>query len=820
MREALMKNFGRTVLLSATALVSTIAVSPSLAWAQSTDTPAAEDESGIKDIIVTARKVEENVQDVPLSIKALSGEDLQDRGISSVSDLSLFTPGLSYSPDFGRVGERPVIRGISALRTEAPQPVSVFINGVFVRDGALSVLLDDAAQVEVIKGPQSALFGRATYAGAINYSTVKPGNDVEGRASLTIAGAGEQSAFAAITLPIAKDLISLRLRGKTYKYDGQYTNALNTSGTNSNRIGNEKTRAVGGELRLTLHPSVETRISADYAKDNDGLFAATVRTVPIQAGGIITNPNGTTNVANGATCNGRTINIVGNNALGIPDAAVPAALTTRVNGWPCGAATFQGRVVRRNQTDLAFYTNPATGISYGKIEGLRRENLRIAGSSSYDFSDGYTLAVQSGYTKTNTNVGADQSYNGTRFALGGASWLTYDRDRLTYTSQEIRLSSPQDKALSWLVGAFYYKEKSRGVTTGVIRFAGGAEALRNKSGSEVENLAGFARVQYAVGDALRISAEGRYGEEKVSVVGTPLGTATVSVGTCTAGQVCFVTGSRKFNDFAPRFTVDFKPTEGILLYGQAAKGVKSGGFNTTPGLDAASFAYEGETVWSYELGVKSDWLDRRLRVNIAAFQNDVSDLQLSNISSVQNPFNGTFSTTTIVNNVGKARTKGVEFEVVAKPSSWLTLSGNYALTDAKSIEGTETTNGTVFGGNRSVAGFTLPRSPKHSAAGSADIAIPIGSSGLTFFMRGDVVYQSRRYAEIQNLIWADPFTRLNASIGLGGKNWKAIAFVKNAENDNTSLNGFRYVDPATFRRSAVDFLPRLRQYGFTASVNF
>ena len=113
----------------------------------------AEAPSALQEVIVTARKVGERLQDVPLSIRAMTDKDLTERGITSLSDLSLFTPGLSYSADYGRTAERPVIRGVSALRPEAPQPVSVFVNGVFVRDAALGLLLDDARRIEVIKGP-------------------------------------------------------------------------------------------------------------------------------------------------------------------------------------------------------------------------------------------------------------------------------------------------------------------------------------------------------------------------------------------------------------------------------------------------------------------------------------------------------------------------------------------------------------------------------------------------------------------------------------------------------------------------------------------
>lgn len=784
---------------------------------------AAPDGNALIEVVVTARKVGERLQDVPLSIRALTDKDLEARGIASLSDLSLFTPGLSYSADYGRVQERPVIRGISALRPEAPQPVSVFVNGVFVRDAALGLLLDDARRIEVIKGPQSALYGRSTYAGAINYISEEPGQDLAGKISATIASGGERSLFTAVTLPLS-DTLSARIRAKTFRYGGQYTNSQT-----GDKIGNERTRS--GGIDLLYRPSVrfDARATLDYAEDRDGMFAATARTIPTQAGGVVTSQNGSTNVANGATCNGRAVSIVGNNPVtGLPDASVRASASALANGWPCGPATFSGTTVVRNQVDMADYTDPSTGIGYGDVGGLDRKMTRGSLTLNYHLAGGATLTSQTAYTEQDTNLGADQSFNATRFAPGfgfpATSWLTYDRDKLNYFSQELRLASAQNQAFTWLVGAFYYREEGEGMTTSVLAQDSAlrtvADKLRPKPASTVRSIAPFARVQYAFSDRFKMSAEGRYNEERVTVGGTPIGTAVVNAGTCTAGQPCSVDGSRTFKDFAPRLTLDYKLASDVLLYAQAATGSKSGGFNMTPGLALDVLAYEGEDIKSYEVGLKSEFMKRRLRVNVALFHNDISDLQLSNLALLTNPLTGTTTTNTVVNNVGRARTRGFEADVTMRAARWLTLSGNYAYTDAKAVEGTESTNGTVFGGNQSVAGFYLPRSPKHSAAVSAAIEVPTARDGVSFFARTDVVYQSRRYAEIQNMIWADPFTHVNASLGLQTTDWRLTAFVKNVTNDDTSLNGFRYLDPVTFRRTAVDFLPRLRQYGVTATYSF
>lgn len=802
---------------------STLAWASVQALAQTTPAASAAGED-TQSITVTARKVDERIIDVPLTIRAISGRDLTERGIVNITDLMQITPGMSYSPDFGRTAERPVVRGISALREQAPQPVSVFVDGLFLRDGALSLVLDDAQRVEVIKGPQSALYGRSTYAGAINYITVKPGNEFKGTASATLAQADERSVFGAVTVPLAKDVASMRIRARHHQYGGQYTNVLT-----GNKIGDERTDTAGVLLSLTPKDAMELRLSLDHSKIDDGFFAGVARTVPTQQpAGTVISANGSTNVANGAICNGRTVNIVGNNAAGVPDASVAPTAANRANGWPCGPSTFRGTTVSRNEADLANYTDPSNGENYGDIAGLKRSINRVGATVVYDFAGGYTLTSQSGFTRQYTELGADQSYNGTRFAITGASWTSFNKDRLRYWSQELRLASPQDQAFTWLIGAFFYDERTAGAGSAVIARSGAnvvAAPLRVGSPETKENSAPFARVQYAFNKALRVSAEGRYNRETVGVEGVPLGVASVSAGTCVAGQQCSVVAKRTFTDFSPRLTLDWKPMKDMLVYAQVAKGSKSGGFNTAAGIPTDRFAYDGEDITSTELGFKGVLAGGQVGFSAAVFNNDVDGLQLSNIITITNPFSPNpaapqTTTTTTVNNVGKARTRGLELDLSLRATDWLTFMANYALTDAKALRGTELTNGTVFGGNQSVAGFTLPRTPKHSAAGSVVVDTPMGGSGLRATARMDVSYQSRRYAEIQNMIWADPYTRVNLSAGVRATGWGLRLWVKNATDNDTSMNGFRYLDPVTFRRSAVDFLPRLRQVGVTGTYDF
>ncbi len=295
----------------------------------------------------------------------------------------------------------------------------------------------------------------------------------------------------------------------------------------------------------------------------------------------------------------------------------------------------------------------------------------------------------------------------------------------------------------------------------------------------------------------------------------------VDAGSCPAtGDSGTVNGKRTFKDFAPRFILDYKPNSNTMVYGQVAKGSKSGGFNTTIGLDPKDFSYDGEKITSIEVGSKSRLFGGTVLLNAALFQNDIDGLQLSNVITYTSPTTGATQINTVVNNVGQARTRGLELELVYQATPWLVLTGNYAYTDAKAITGTDVTHGQIFGGNMNVAGFTLPRTPKHSAAASAAIDLPLAGTGLRFSTRVDASYQSRRYADLQNMIWADAFTRVNLSAGIRGTDWRLTAFVRNATDDNTPMNAFRYIDASTFRRTAADFLPRLRQFGVTLGYDF
>jgi iron complex outermembrane recepter protein len=238
-------------------------VLPTIATAQTT--PAAS-EADSDAIIVTARKREENLQDVPLSITAVTAQAIEEQGLKSIVDLANVTPGLSYRQGFGRNADRPVIRGQSNI--QGSPNVAFFVDGVYVTGSITSYNLDNLERVEVIKGPQAALFGRATFAGAINYITRKPDNEFRGK----VSGTGGQDELVDlngyVSGPIIKDRLFVELDGRIYKFGGQYTNALDTS----ENMGREETRSIGATVRLKPVDSLDIVARVGFSRDQDGPF--------------------------------------------------------------------------------------------------------------------------------------------------------------------------------------------------------------------------------------------------------------------------------------------------------------------------------------------------------------------------------------------------------------------------------------------------------------------------------------------------------------------------------------------------------------------
>ena len=225
-------------------------------------------EQGLEEIIVTARKRAEKLQDVPISITAFTADAIEQRGIESVYDIARLTPNLSFNQTYGRTFDRPVIRGMSQILGE--RTVSFVVDGVYIAGNITGADLDDVESVEVLKGPQATNFGRSSLAGVISYRTTQPSNEFKGKASISLGDDGYYEAAANISGPLLGDTLSFKLGGRFYEYDGRYT-GLSSDGRKPT-FGAEQTKRVSGTLRWAPSDEFDVTVRAFAAQNSDGLY--------------------------------------------------------------------------------------------------------------------------------------------------------------------------------------------------------------------------------------------------------------------------------------------------------------------------------------------------------------------------------------------------------------------------------------------------------------------------------------------------------------------------------------------------------------------
>jgi outer membrane receptor protein involved in Fe transport len=768
-----MKSTVKITFLTATILAS----APVYAQTQSGE-EAAENPNVI---IVTARKTSERLSDTPISVTAFSEKTIEDAGLEDVRDIADLTPGLQFNGDFGRNSERPVVRGIANLRPETAQPVSLFVDGVFVRTGVVSTILDNVERVEVLKGPQAALYGRSTYGGVINYITRKPGDELSIKGSATIAEHDSYELSAVVSAPFGDSGLSGQIGGRYSEFGGSYEN-LSTLTSDARDVGSEKTLALFGTLRYNPTDELDIYISGNYSKDKDGQFV----------GSLFDSTFNNSVAAGGSACPEVLISYYCGKAEQTSSVNIATSVDQGTDLTPVGLPAFFG-------PQLAQWDFRA---------GLDREIIRGTANLSYDISDNINLSVLGGYTSEDLRIVTNQSYSQTLisnpFGSFPAVWVTDDKTDRDYWSVEGRLSGSIDalSGINWLVGIFHYEEDAltvdRDLSEADLAFDGQREDVETSI---------FGSLQFEVTPELTLGVEGRYSWEDITAINTDGGDPLKA----------------SFNGFSPRFTVDYKPSSNSLIYASASKGSKAGGFNNVNPDDpdeAPFLVFDEENVWQYELGFKTTFGNGAVSLDIAAFRLDLSDQQLSQVV-ILNEGTPQQAQVTVVQNVGKSRVNGVEVDVGVYPTDNLSLRFTYALADTNVKEGTDAFQETVFG-DPSFAGSDIPRVAENS--GSATIQWePKLFGDWTGLVRADAIFTGSRFAQIHNLQETGDTWRANARLGVRNDNFELTLFARNLFNDRTSANVFRYVDPGSFRffrRAYTSFLPRERQFGLTAKFKY
>ncbi|MEM7459126.1 MAG: TonB-dependent receptor [Pseudomonadota bacterium] len=803
-------------------------------------TPALAQDSGEEEaesrqdvITVTARKTEETLQETPVAVSVVTADVIDNLSLTDLSDISKLTPGLSFDNEFGRDSNRPVIRGQANIL--GASGVSYFIDGVRISGAITDYDLNDIERIEIVKGPQSALYGRNTYSGAINIITRTPGDDFSARASLDLGEHGQQDLSIGFGGAI-NDYFAFGFNTRLYNYDGEFDNVFD-----GQPVGSETTQSVSGVLYFTPNDDWDIRLRGYYSDSDDGqpaLFATTA-------------DENNCFFDNGALYGGQ-------------------------GRYFCG--TIQPRPV-----------NSDYRVQVGPRAGTEIENSQISLSIDGDLNENWSVTSITGFNTREVNTQTDGDYSptsfqATNFVPGGfpfnivsfvpfQAFYGYPTSIADFTfasasteeelSQELRLNYEADRFRA-LIGAYYLdgEDESRDARTlpqgaqdfadanfaaelasqqvicgfnptclGIFPLGSSTIAVPNgMSTFDIENRAVFGLVSYDVTDTVSVTLEGRYAEEDIerNAPGDP-------------------TQSASFDNFAPRATIDWQVTPDNLLYAVYAEGQKPGGFNSNQAQLAGLGTFEEEEVASIEIGSKNTFFGGQLTANIAGFFNEVEGYQLT-----QNVRVNDTNTTSATVNAGDAEILGLEAEFRLTPDSFegLTATLNYAWTDTEFTAGRDQNEGVLldtvddglvngsvgceiladptdptseclqnaFG---SIVGREIPRTAEHQIFFDLDYRGATGYTDWDFFAGANVSYESSKFSQVHNQAETGDATLVGARVGISNGQHTLRLWGRNLLDEDSSPLVLRYADGGdSFKRNFVGTLRRGSQIGVTLSTEF
>jgi iron complex outermembrane receptor protein len=624
----------------------------------------------LEELVVTARRREEGLQNAPIAISAYTGETLEYRGVTKLDEITRFVPNLTIenNPSFGGASNSAAIyiRGIGQkefLPTSEPG-VGLYVDGVYIARSVGAILdLIDIERLEVLRGPQGTLFGRNTIGGAINITTVtpEPGDEFGGEIGAAYGTDDRINLRGALNIPMS-DTLAARVSVASFQQDGYVDRSDGID------LGDDDT--ITGRLAVAWRPS--DRLSLDFRLD------------------------ATRDKENGPAMELLGIDFTDLSQLNGLVAAVPPPMAFVHNittaavgpGQPCAATDAAGNGITSNPNSPNCYDNRYVGKD-GKNDGTapaRSESdvLGLSADISYEINDNLTLRSITAWRDLDSEFARDGDHSPHR--------ISQFQDTLEQTqfTQELQLLGTYER-MNWIAGIYYFAEDGDNENTldfTISNFRSGGE-FDNKS------MAAFAQLTYDFTDQLHLTVGGRYTDEskkfhpdqviyqnyyagisQVLPPGHPL--AALDAPFLQAGTRILpdLEKELEINEFTPMVNLSYDFADNIMAYAAYSEGFKSGGFTQrvfppvippftappgTPDIDLIP-TYDPEFVDVYELGFKSTLLDGRMRFNGAIFHTDYDDLQVQVFDSVA----------PVTENIGSASIDGVELEMQTAPGDgWL-----------------------------------------------------------------------------------------------------------------------------------------------------
>ena len=815
---------------------------------------------GLEEIIVTARKREENLQEIPIAITAISAVDIQEADITGLEDVSNLAPGFYFfnqgQNQPGRYNTQLRFRGLNQAQfSPSFETGALFIDGVYVLNGGTSLSMMDVERIEVIKGPQSAYFGRNTFGGAVNFITRDPSmEEFSGEVSLAASHRSRYDISGIIEGPIVEGVLSGSLSARYYDKEGHYT------ATDGGRLGDENTVAINGKLVWQPSDALTLKFRAAYTEDDDG--------APAQAY-ISGQENDTCLGRDYVTPTGEVANPFNFICGAVPDlnAAIPVTGSAIIDGnttLPTNLITFGGDPV--NLEDAYGNAILPSGVPGLDRIGLLRETLRLSLHAEYAFND-YSVDFVLGINDQKANFVRDFDLSGLANAYSG------DPQSLEDNSFELRLTSPQDRRLRWALGVNYYEQEfTSSLEGGLFYFgcfgaAGGTDAegcLTAGSGGprfsvgpfpnsfkqsdEAEVLGIFGSVDFDITDELTLTVEGRQQEDTVTKGG-----ASVDGVTSDALEL-------EFKKFLPRVILRYQPAEGSMLYGSYAVGVVPGDINQElviadeqeraqyiAAFPSLSESLPQEELDSIEFGWKQSLFNDAAYVNASVFfaewtgikgRSSVAVNETCTAADVANaaegctypgvipdvstrmievpPGSGNLVIFRNARNVlldGDADLWGWELEAGGQINDNWTMDVNVAYVDTEYTRYLYNFGAAVLGFS-DVRGNSVPRVPKWTTNATTTYRFDV-RDGMGGFVRADLNYFGKTFTEERNLNYMQDYTIINVRGGIETDRYRLELYANNLFDVDAWASGARFSDTAF----PVDFSNFFVQQGINVAPN-
>ncbi|QIB67015.1 TonB-dependent receptor [Kineobactrum salinum] len=641
----------------------------------------AQPESGLQleEVMVTAQRREQSLQDVPIQVAAFSDQAIQDAGISTTEDFINLVPNVGLDDSFTYLNTLVTVRGVAQINN-ADSPVAIIIDGVPQNNQKqFKMNLFDVERIEVLKGPQGALYGRNAIGGAINIITRAPGEEVNGFAQVRYGEGSLVEVTGGFTAPIS-DKVGLRLAGLYKEDDGRLDNDF---------LG-EKVDYVDKDYnvraRLTVEPS-------------DWLYADfRIAYNEFEAGGIY-------------------------------DSIVDSG----------DANDYQP-----NRANLM-------GVTFGDV---------LDASMKLDFQTGLgTITAITGYSDLGENYRGDFDFGNPVTDPGGFFGLGFQAGQgqdlsVEILSQELRLTSPDENRLRYILGVYGIQKERTLLTRAFIDLNGTLDqidttALRLITLSEDNDnfaYAVFGEVSYDINQQLTLSGALRYDRDERE-------------------QTDVSTGAEREEDFdawQPKVTLNWQLAPAKLAYATYSTGFRSGGFNApTVGMPV----FKDEYLDNYEIGFKTAWLNNRLIVNGAAFYTDVDDFQFFFVEGA--------TASQIISNIDEVDIFGVELEMQAVLTEGLQVFAGLGTADS------EIKQISVFPGNE---GNHTPKTTEWTFNAGFQYRTPLGN-GLTGMARMDYEHRGDKHWQVDNLDVQDPLDLISARVGIESSGWSVTLWGRNITDE-------------------------------------